>query len=167
MIEFFVIDCNIWVMLDKPISALSRDEIDCVEFCRDWMDGFIAGESCLVVDNQYLILKEYRQNVKNQQQSLAGQYLGQLERQPRNRIVEVNITMVDGCALVPNHLMINDRSDRKYIAVALEHSAKPPIVNATDSDWEIHREMLAAGGIEVRELCPKCISGTLQRKSGT
>lgn len=47
-----------------------------------------------------------------------------------------------------------DPSDRKFVAVALASSKKPPILNAVDSDWWEHREALLSHGVEVEFLCP-------------
>ncbi len=48
-----------------------------------------------------------------------------------------------------------DRSDRKFVAVALAHVENPPIVNATDTDWWIFREALRRNGIQIEFLCPQ------------
>jgi hypothetical protein len=51
-----------------------------------------------------------------------------------------------------------DRSDRKFVAVALgapgRRNRRPPILNATDSDWGNFAAELTAHGIVVQELCP-------------
>ena len=46
-----------------------------------------------------------------------------------------------------------DRSDRKFVAVALVHGGQPPIYNAVDSDWSEHAQALARHGVRVEELC--------------
>jgi len=47
-----------------------------------------------------------------------------------------------------------DRSDRKFVAVALAHPETPPILNATDSDWWHYRIALEMHGIKLHFLCP-------------
>ena len=47
-----------------------------------------------------------------------------------------------------------DRSDQKFVAVALASGKNPPILNAVDSDWWNHRKVLRDAGIEVERLCP-------------
>ncbi|MGD9890630.1 MAG: hypothetical protein AB7R89_05505 [Dehalococcoidia bacterium] len=47
-----------------------------------------------------------------------------------------------------------DRSDRKFVAVALAHPDRPPILNATDTDWHNFDAPLARHGIRVTFLCP-------------
>ena len=69
----------------------------------------------------------------------------------------------DGTATVtPTHdtsrgfdeLPINslDPSDRKFLAVAVV--AEASILNAADSDWNDHRELLAELAVSVKQLCP-------------
>jgi hypothetical protein len=48
-----------------------------------------------------------------------------------------------------------DKSDRKFVAVAIASQERPPILNASDTDWWEHREALRRHGIEVRFLCPE------------
>jgi hypothetical protein len=54
-----------------------------------------------------------------------------------------------------------DRDDRKLVAVALAHNPTPPIVDATDSDWEKIRQLLLDVGLMVHELCPDYIAQKL------
>ena len=46
-----------------------------------------------------------------------------------------------------------DRSDRKFVAVALTSQHSPPVLNATDSDWWKWRQALERNGIEIEFLC--------------
>ena len=46
-----------------------------------------------------------------------------------------------------------DRSDRKFVAVALASKNAPQILNAVDSDWWIHRNRLRQHGLVVQFLC--------------
>ena len=52
--------------------------------------------------------------------------------------------------LPPNNL---DRSDRKFLAVAV--AANAVILNATDSDWDEQATLLEDLEVEVRQLCPQ------------
>jgi hypothetical protein len=47
-----------------------------------------------------------------------------------------------------------DRSDRKFVAVALASGESPLILNATDTDWWIHRKALEHNHVLVQFLCP-------------
>ena len=46
-----------------------------------------------------------------------------------------------------------DRSDRKFLAVAVVEKAI--VLNATDSDWRIHADLMARLAVEVQQLCPE------------
>lgn len=46
-----------------------------------------------------------------------------------------------------------DRSDRKFVAVALSSSGQPPILVAGDRGWRRHYEALTRNGITVEFLC--------------
>lgn len=47
-----------------------------------------------------------------------------------------------------------DRSDRKFVAVALASERKPRVLNAVDSDWRAFRVPLEENGVFVQFLCP-------------
>lgn len=46
------------------------------------------------------------------------------------------------------------RDDRKFVAVALASTPRPPIMNATDTDWWRYRQALARHGLVITFLCP-------------
>lgn len=48
-----------------------------------------------------------------------------------------------------------DKSDQKFVAVAVASGVNPPILNAVDSDWWNHRAALKAAGVNVEFLCPQ------------
>ncbi|MBI4493070.1 MAG: hypothetical protein HY690_09790 [Chloroflexi bacterium] len=53
-----------------------------------------------------------------------------------------------------NVLAAANRSDRKFVAVARACQRRPPVVNATDTDWWLFRDALKRHGVEVEFLCP-------------
>ncbi|MFN9533922.1 MAG: hypothetical protein ACK59W_05705, partial [Pseudanabaena sp.] len=46
-----------------------------------------------------------------------------------------------------------DMNDRKFVAVALTHHAKPVIANASDRGWRNHKQALTEHGIKLDFLC--------------
>lgn len=48
-----------------------------------------------------------------------------------------------------------DKSDQKFVAVAVASGENPPILNAVDSDWWNHSAALATAGVNVDFLCPQ------------
>ncbi|MGA6926761.1 MAG: hypothetical protein WBY88_13820 [Desulfosarcina sp.] len=57
-----------------------------------------------------------------------------------------------------------DNSDRKFVAVANAHHAKPPILQATDSKWWGWKDALDEVGVSVHFLCPDYIKGKYLEK---
>lgn len=51
-------------------------------------------------------------------------------------------------------LMGFDPSDRKFVAVAMAHPEHPPILNATDTDWQIYHKALEKY-VQIEFLCPE------------
>jgi len=149
----FVIDTNVWIMIDRSIAEVeSTEELDCIDASRQWLRNFITSSDHLALDNQYLILREYRKNIP--QGRLAEQYLNQLEAQPRDRLIEVPIQLDEnGHAILPTNITFADPGDRKFIAVAIQFTPYAPIINATDTDWGKEASILSAAGIIIEELC--------------
>ena len=57
-----------------------------------------------------------------------------------------------------------DRSDRKFLAVAVADGAT--VLNATDSDWAEHQELMRMLEVEVVELCPHEVQRKLDERFG-
>lgn len=47
-----------------------------------------------------------------------------------------------------------DKTDRKFVAVAIKSTQNPSILNAVDSGWEPYRQALLVNGVTVLQLCP-------------
>lgn len=60
-----------------------------------------------------------------------------------------------------------DPSDRKFIAVAHAHPAKPPILEATDSKWLGWESGLAAAGLRIEFIDREFLRPTYEKKMGT
>ena len=75
----------------------------------------------------------------------------------------VQITLDDERVFVefPNDVNLADfdRSDRKFVAVALASRFNPTIYNATDSDWKIFNRLLAVHDVRIHQLCPELLDG--------
>jgi hypothetical protein len=48
-----------------------------------------------------------------------------------------------------------DRSDQKFVGVALASTRSPTVLNAVDSDWWQYRKSLRRNGVKVKFLCPE------------
>ena len=60
-----------------------------------------------------------------------------------------------------------DLSDRKFIAVANAHPDKPPVLQATDSEWWGWKDVLQNAGVRVHFLCPEYVKNKYSRRTKT
>ena len=76
-------------------------------------------------------------------------------RYDETRVQRIAVTPIDDERRSFEELPENtfDRSDRKFLAVAV--SAEAVVLNATDSDWGEQRELMDGLGVKVEQLCPQ------------
>lgn len=156
-----IVDTNV------PVAANGRAEqvsIECVLACTQRLQQ-IAQQGRLILDNQWLILREYMRHLSPSGQPGVGDaFLKWVFNNIANpaRIEMVSITPAnsddpDGTdfqEFPDDPALANfDRSDRKFVVVCLVHPQHPPILNATDRDWWDFRHALSAHGVPVRFLC--------------
>jgi hypothetical protein len=158
----YVVDTNVWMMIDESVADASQAKLDCIEACKNWLRDFVNNEDRLVLDASHEILNEYRRNIKASRR-LAHLWLNQLERAPRNKLLEEAQIEFDndGYAIMPSSLMAVHNKDRKLVAVALAHNPHPVITDAADTDWKKVEKELGDAGITVLELCPDYIQELL------
>ena len=158
----FVVDTNV------PLTANGRAEqasLSCINRCARRLDE-IMKQHTLVLDDAWRIIKEYQNKLHSSGQPGPGdaffKWVLRNWANPR-RCVLVPITPCDTSkddrdfGEFPHNvpaLSGFDRSDRKFVAVALKHPEHPPVLNATDSDWWNFREVLADYGLTVEFICP-------------
>jgi len=154
-----VVDTNV------PMTANEADgDLACILACVEKLIEVLKN-GVVSIDDHDLIMREYRRN------------LGLSRRPPIRTGDAFMIWMHDhewDCercervAVTPKahdpedfeeipadpHFAGFDRSDRKFLAVAIASRVRPTILNATDSDWWHYRVALAKHGIEVNNLCP-------------
>ena len=155
-----VIDTNVAIVANGGHQAASGQ---CIGAC---IDALLAARGDVVlVDDGQEILAEYKDNL-----SFAGQpgvgdaffkWLWNNQANP-SCCRKIVITPCDPRGDLefeefPNDPALSrfDRSDRKFVAVALTSGESPPILNASDSDWWIHKEALERNGVILRFLCPE------------
>lgn len=154
-----VVDTNVL------ITANGRDcpqaSPQCILNCARELQK-IQVQHVLVLDNGWHILNEYKHKVNPSGQPGVGDAFLKwvITNQYNPQCCEqVPITPIgdDNFAEFPKtpELQKFDRSDRKFVAVALTHPAKPPIYNAVDSDWREFQEHLTQAGVSVEFLCPE------------
>ncbi|WP_199249076.1 hypothetical protein [[Phormidium] sp. ETS-05] len=153
---FVVVDTNVPVVANnKSMQALP----ECVIKCVTVLDQ-IKRNRILVIDDKWLIITEYRKNLSEKGQPGVGDaFLKWVLTNQGNpqRCQRVQITPIDenNFAEFPQDESLAgfDKSDRKFVAVALTHPQKPRILNAVDSDWQDFQVQLAVYGVQVEFVC--------------
>ena len=155
--SYLVVDANVWIVADRLITqGLPIEEENCIKTCREWLEQFAGSEDRLLVDLGYRIILEYRNNIRSR--GLAEQILNRLESESVTRLVGAQIDFDrDGYATLPMELESVDRSDRKFVAVALQHIPFAPIYVATDRGWTQGKDILTEYGLTIHLLCPDYI----------
>lgn len=156
----FVVDTNV------PVVANRRSHADpaCVLASVDTLLA-IRSNGVIVLDDAMRILKEYMDNLTLSGEPGAGDAFMkwvwniQADEDRCERVV-----LTPGHKNDPDHfaqfpddpdLADFDRSDRKFVAVALTSARNPVILNAVDSDWAESHQALVRNGVTVRFLCPQ------------
>ncbi len=153
--KVYVVDTNV------PIVANGGDKVHadahCQMACVEKLE-YLVQCGIVAIDKLGLIFEEYLRNL-----SLAGTpgvgdaFFKYLYNNQHNckRIERVEISQCDDEGIGFDELPMNDldRSDRKFLAVAVVASAT--ILNATDSDWGEQASLMESLGVDVCQLCPE------------
>ena len=153
-----IVDTNVALVASGRSAQASPD---CVETCAERLGQINSGEVKLVLDDQRRIIKEYQGNLNPDGQPGIGDVF--------LKWVEINWTNPERCDLVsitpdgsesefeefPDDPVLKgfDPDDRKFIAVALAHPEKPPILQAVDRQWWDFRDALRRNGVTVVFIC--------------
>ena len=155
-----VVDTNVVVVANGRSEQASAD---CVEICGERLEEIMHGEVKLVLDNRWIILGEYMQNLRSSGVDVGDRFLGWILVNKDERCDLVSITPVNGSESefeeFPDDLALDnfDPDDRKFIAVAVSHPEKPPILQAVDSQWWDFRNTFRRNGIIVEFICEEDI----------
>jgi hypothetical protein len=156
----WVVDTNVAVVANNRSTRDQQGQDRSVDpECRLASQRFLRdllASGRIAVDDTGEIQAEYRRHLNAAGQPGVGDefYRAILMSHP-DKIVRIAIgrTGEDEYDAFPNDPALEgfDRSDRKFVAVALVASV--PVVNATDSDWVNHDGALSAHGLEISYLC--------------
>ena len=152
-----VIDTNVLIVANNRESPQASYE--CIISCIKWLQSF-EKSGILVIDNNWLMIKEYQNKVNSSGQPGVGDAFLKwilLNRSNPHRCEKVQITQIAEYEFKEfpksESLQKFDPSDRKFVAVALTHPQRPAIANAVDFGWNIHKDPLSEHGIEIEFLC--------------
>jgi hypothetical protein len=162
------INANLFTNLDPDSDV--PDE--CVLACVEAIDHVVK-QGGLVLDSNDEIFTEYRSNLSLSGQPGVGDRFIKWVHDNRWKFPDIDRVTItkngDSYDEFPDHdgLIQFDNSDRKFIAVANAHHAKPPVLQATDSKWWGWKDTLQEVGITVRFLCSDYVESKYQEKFGT
>jgi hypothetical protein len=159
-----VVDTNVAVVANGKSQQASAS---CVATCVERLQQIIVGEVKLVLDDEWKILDEYMRNLRSIGADVGDRFLGWLLTNKDKMCDFVPITPINGSEndfreFPTDPALANfDPADRKFIAVALSHSDKPPILQAVDSEWWNYRETLQQNGVTIDFICEDDIRSIL------
>ena len=154
-----IVDTNVPLVANGKADQASED---CVETCIDRLMQITEGDVKLVLDDDRRIIGEYRNKLDpGGFPGVGDAFLKWVEINWANpqQCDLVSITPIDGSEEdfrefpTDPTLADFDPDDRKFIAVALAHSEKPPILQAVDSAWWTYRDTLRQNGVTVEFIC--------------
>ena len=158
--QAFVIDTNVAIVANRGASQALKE---CTLVCVDFLSR-IQRESMIVLDSRMLILSEYMKHLSPSGQPGVGDAFFKWVWQNQanvSRCERVDIHSKPGDEFdfeefptIPE-LADFDRSDRKFVAVALTSRNNPSIVNAVDSDWWDYRFHFKELGLKIEFICPE------------
>jgi len=159
-----VIDTNVLMVAneDFPPEQVSEDDIiSCIERLEAIQNG--SASELVVLDYGDRLLDEYNNALKSSKQPSTGHaFLQWLFQVGWNSTfcdrVEINCENESEQVFTefPAHAALSnfDVDDRKFVATANAHMAKPPILQAVDAKWKSWEPALNECGIRIEWLCP-------------
>jgi len=159
---FNVVDTNVPIVANgKSEQACSR----CVNACIDALQD-IYDTGGVVLDDRWRIISEYQNKLSSSGQPGPGDafmkwVLNHKANVERCECVQITEHETRGFEEFPDdpRLCDFDKSDRKFVAVALASRNRPEILNAVDSDWWDARKALTDCGLKIRFVYPDQFSG--------
>lgn len=150
----FVVDTNVPIVANgHSPQADDQCRLTCIRKLEHLME-----EGTVAIDNKDIILEEYIGSVR----PAGGQKVGDRfvihvinHQYGEKRVQRTAVTPSDDDRRGYEELPVNqfDRSDRKFLAVAVVANAV--VLNAMDSDWNEHEDLMDELGVDVEQLCPQ------------
>ncbi|WP_319405274.1 hypothetical protein [uncultured Desulfosarcina sp.] len=152
-------------------DTIPQELTDCVLACVEAVEHIVK-KGGLVIDAGHEIFDEYRHKLSMKGQPGVGDRFMKWVNDNRWKFPEADRVQItkngESYDQFPDHEGLNDfdPSDRKFVAVANAHPAKPPILQATDSKWWGWKDALGEVGVSVHFLCPDYIERKYVEKMG-
>lgn len=150
----FVVDTNVAIVAN---GRGTHADLQCRLTCVKQLESVAASE-VVAIDQGDSILEEYRKHLSlSGSPGVGDKFVKHVfdNRYQEDRVLRVDITPSKDDLRGFEELPVNtfDRSDRKFLAVAVV--AKAVVLNATDSDWDVHEALMNRLGVKVKQLCPQ------------
>ncbi len=156
--NFKICDSNVLIAANG--RGTHADEV-CQLACIEALENIIKN-NVLVLDHSNEIMDEYVKYASySGQPGVGDMFFKHIYRNKYNSdfclLVTITKTANDTYLEVPRGLDVAgfDKSDQKFVAVAVSSRENPEILNATDSDWYIYRSELSQHGINILQVCPQ------------
>ena len=150
----FVVDTNVPIVAN---GCAPQADDQCRSTCVGKL-GYLMEQGMVAIDDKDAILKEYISKFsRSGGRSVGDQFFIHVinNQYVETRVQRAAVAPIDDERRSFEELPENtfDRSDRKFLAVAV--SADAVVLNATDSDWGEQKELMDTLGVEVEQLCPQ------------
>ena len=169
-----VVDTNV-ILTAKGMSEQAWDE--CVTACQERLDQIIEGPERVVIDDGWIILREYIDYLEDEDSPAdtrnSGYFLEWFIRNYMNpeQCVQVPITpSEDGTSFeeLPDAFSPFDSDDHKFIAVAAVYEdvyqQKATILQSVDSQWYGSQNLFIENGLRVEFICEENIRDLHERR---
>ena len=154
-----MVDTNT-LMIANNVGESPQASIECVDACIDLLNRIVEEATyVLVIDDSWHIMGEYERGLGKGADGLGKAfYIWAAKRIFTEQCDCVSITQLAEFefAEFPHTdaaLATFDKSDRKFVAVARKHEAKPPISVAIDRGWHKHHVALAQHEVRIEFVC--------------
>lgn len=150
-----ILDTNVPVKASVLPESCCVNELVMQKKCMEYINDLVnSKDSKIVLDMDFEILNEYRNNVSDKS-NMGKIFFRWLYNYYSHIQPEDNIKLVkDECGKYlkfpyDKDTKSFDESDKKFIALANAHREKPPIVEAADGKWLGYEEAFAKYGITI------------------
>ena len=153
-----VVDTNVPIVANGGHNLASED---CILACINALQS--AASDVVIIDDEFRVFEEYKRYLSHAGQPGVGDAFFKLlwsNQANPERCRQVTLTPIDDEIRLfeefPSDadLIAFDRSDKKFVAVAIASGENPAILNAVDNDWWEFRIPLARY-VTLDFLCPQ------------
>lgn len=149
-----ILDTNVPVKASYALQDYRDEELELIGACTEFIHELLNDpESKLVLDMDWEIIGEYKRNIKGT--AMGKEFLKWVDTYIAKADFSTDIVKLERqgneYSAFPRDEELEefDFADRKFIALALSHREKPPIIQAADGKWLGFIEKLKEYGISI------------------